>query len=278
MSWDASGRYYYRSMWEGGKPRRVYVGSGRLGKLAAAQDAQSKAQRAADDAQRRAQRAADRDMQRAADVRYRALRAAVWAQLQAAGYYQHKREWRRMDLKAFAKRYREAEERDAQRAAGALVQSGKGAKVTASTDTDYHPATGARGDLPAGRALSGLMVAEQMVSSYCKGQPEAQAVIGTELRTLCRDLGWDSAPPFERELIAHVAECWVWLKLVQLTLNWISSAAHTIRDGDYRERRVTEAQRRYLRAMNLLAKLRHLGPAVQVNVANQQVVMNGKGE
>ena len=129
-----------------------------------------------------------------------------------------------------------------------------------------------------GRAVSGVMVAEQMVSSYCKGQPEAQAIIRQELRVLCRDLGLDAAPPIERELITHVAECWVWLKLAQLTLNRVGSTEHTFKEGQYREGRVSEAQRRYLRALHLLAKLRHMGPAVQVNVANQQVVMNGREE
>ena len=40
---------------------------------------------------------------------------------------------------------------------------------------------------------------------------------------------------------------------------------------------ISEAQRRYLRAVNLLAKLRHMGP-LQVNIANQQVVMNNRQE
>lgn len=266
--WDRG--YYYQHKRIDGKPRRVYVGAGPVAALASQMDAQEQAQRAAQDAQRRLERARDRAATKEIDGQYDRIRASVAALLIANGFYQHKREWRRMDLKAFAKRIREAEERDALRAAG---------KLTASAGADYHPATAAElkhKDLSAARALSGLMVADQMVSSYCgKNQPEAQAVIRQELCALCEDLGMDDAPAIERELIAHVAECWVWLKLAQLTLNRISSAEHTFREGQYREQRVSEAQRRYLRAMNLLAKLRHLGPAVQVNVANQQVVMNG---
>ena len=197
------------------------------------------------------------------------LRTLVTAALLANGWYQHKREWRRMDMKRLVQRYAEEAimppKDKTPRAAG-------GAKL--ATKTDAAPYNELRG----ARAGSGLMVAEGMVSSYCKGQPEAQAIIRQELRTLCRDLGLDGAPPVERELIAHVAECWVWLKLAQLTLNRVGSTEHTFKEGQYREGRVSEAQRRYLRALHLLAKLRHMGPAVQVNVANQQVVMNGREE
>lgn len=250
MAWDPRG-YYYRAVRIGGKPTRRYVGGGLLGELAAAQDAK----RAAQVAQQRQDRRRDHAELRQVDRQYRALRSVAHGVLTAAGYYQHHREWRRMDAKAFARRYREAAERDALAAAGKLAK---------------------RADLSGARAISGLALAEQMVASYCAGQPEAQAVIGHELRTLCRDLGMDNAAPFERELIAHVVECWTWLKLAQLTLNRVCSSEHTYTEGDYRERRVTEAQRRYLRALALLAKLRHLGPAVQINLAHQQVVMNGK--
>lgn len=261
--WDRG--YYYQHKRIDGKPRRVYVGGGLLGELAA----QEQAQRAAQDAQRRLQRAQDAAADKAIDAQYKSLRAAAWALLQAAGYYQHKREWRRMDMKKLVQRYAEAAIMPPEDKRGATAKGGAG-KLKTGADTEP-PGR----DLTGARALSGLMVAEQMAASYCKGQPEAQAVVKMELRTLCRDLGLDDAPPIERELIAHVAECWLWLKLAQLTLNRISSAEHSFREGEYRERRVSEAQRRYLRAVNLLTKLRNLQPGVQVNVANQQVVMNG---
>ena len=268
MGWDSTGRYYYRSVWTAAGPRRVYIGGGLIGKLAAMQDGEERAQRAGLDAQRRQERAEDAATDKAIDAQYGRLRGAVWALLLAAGWYQHKREWRRMDMKKLVQRYAEEAILPAKDKA---ARTGGGAKL--ATKTDAAPDN----ELRDARAVSGLMVAEQMVLSYCKGQPEAQAIIRQELRTLCRDLGLDGAPPVERELIAHVAECWVWLKLAQLTLNRISSAEHTFKEGQYREERVTQAQRRYLRAFNLLAKLRHLGP-VQVNIANQQVVMNNRQE
>jgi hypothetical protein len=52
--------------------------------------------------------------------------------------------------------------------------------------------------------------------------------------------------------------------------------SHSRESGAYWDRRLTEAQRRYLRAIGLLAKLRSLAPAsrLQVNVAHNQQVNN----
>ena len=64
------------------------------------------------------------------------------------------------------------------------------------------------------------------------------------------------------------------LQLVERDMSNSTKGSHSRESGAYWDRRLTEAQRRYLRAVNLLAKVRHIGPAVQVNVANQQVVQN----
>ena len=46
MAWDSTSRYYYRSVRTAAGPRRVYIGAGLLGELAARQDDEERAQRA----------------------------------------------------------------------------------------------------------------------------------------------------------------------------------------------------------------------------------------
>jgi hypothetical protein len=308
MAWDSTRRYYYRSVWTPSGPRRVYVGGGPLGELAA----REQAQRAAQAAQRRQGRAADASANQELDAQYRRLRAFVWALLTAAGCYQHNREWRRMDLKAFARRYREAEERDAARTAGKTAHAGGPAQlagpVTADRDRAQLEADAvaalealvkrvngpkpSRADLdtlrevlampkaPGGAVvtfLSGWSVLDHILDKW-GGSAAARIVMRADAERMAQRLGRDSAPPFERPLIDHIVTCWVRLQLVERDHVSNTAGAHSRDSGTYWDRRLSEAQRRYLRAVNLLAKLRHMGPAVQVNVANQQVVMNGRTE
>ena len=309
MPWDRG--YYYRAQRIGGKPTRVYVGGGLAGALAAKLDARDQAQRAAQAAQRRQERARDAALLRELDAEYGRLRTYTAALLLAAGWYQHNRGWRRMDLKAFAKRYREAEERDAAREAGKLAAGGSPPQLAgpaadpdrAGLEADAAAALDAlvkrvngpkpsRADLDALRAvlalpgtaggavltvIDGGAVLDRVIDSYTDGAA-SRMVMRADAGRLAKTLGRDTAPAIERPLIDHIVTCWVRLQLAERDHAANTAGAHNRDSGTYWDRRLSEAQRRSLRALGLLAKLRHLGPAVQVNLANQQVVMNGRGE
>lgn len=122
-------------------------------------------------------------------------------------------------------------------------------------------------------ALSGAAVLDSLLAKRA-GNAAERLIMLADARRMEKTLGRDTAPPFERPLIDHVVVCWVRLQLVEIGTSNNTSGAHNREDGAYWERRLSEAQRRYLRAFNLLAKVRHMGPAVQVNIANQQVVQN----
>lgn len=300
--WDRRG-YYYRHARVNSKPRRVYVGGGTFGEMVADADTRQRARRTAAADQVRRLREQDRAACRAIDGEYRAVHALAAALLTAAGYYQHKREWRRMDLKAFAQRYREAAERDTAAAAGKTAHSGGPAKLTGPTDDApdrdaverdlaalverVNGPKPKRADLDALRAaldggagagitvLSGGATLTGILDAVGGGEA-AQMVMRADADRMAKTLGRDTAPAFERPLIDHVVTCWVRLQLVERDMTRSTAGSHSRDTGAYWDKRLTEAQRRYLRAVNLLAKLRHLGPAqVQVNVANQQVVVNG---
>ena len=97
MSWEQrNGRsYYYRKVRDGGRVRSKYVGSGIVAHICAGDDddrrQERSAQRAADRATRQAEAQIDQQL---AGVES-AIAAMTHATLFAAGYHQHKGQWRK---------------------------------------------------------------------------------------------------------------------------------------------------------------------------------------
>ena len=98
MAWETrqrGGLYYTRSRRENGRVVREYVGGGILGELAAAQDAHRRAEH---EAQKQAWEA-ERERLDALEAPLAALNTAcrdlTRRSLEAAGYHQHKGQWRK---------------------------------------------------------------------------------------------------------------------------------------------------------------------------------------
>jgi len=97
------------------------------------------------------------------------------------------------------------------------------------------------------------------------------------------DLGYRDAPALEKLLIEQVVIDWLRMNTTELLYTEIVvGKSISIRQGDYWERRLSAAQRRYLRACETLARIRKMRlPPVQVNIATeggQQVNVQGKVE
>jgi len=76
----------------------------------------------------------------------------------------------------------------------------------------------------------------------------------------------------ERLIIRQIVGCWLRLAYVEYIYSRNTVSGMNMRQGDHWERRLSAAQRRYLRAVESLARVRRLRlPAVQVNIAEQQV-------
>jgi hypothetical protein len=101
---------------------------------------------------------------------------------------------------------------------------------------------------------------------------EAQA---RKLELLRADVAGPNPAPLERLLSARVAACW--LQLHYFEAMYAQSAGQlTIAQGDYYQRRIDCAHRRYLAAIKTLALIRKLAvPVLQVNIAKKQVNVAG---
>ena len=94
---------------------------------------------------------------------------------------------------------------------------------------------------------------------------------------LRRELGYEEAPAAERLLIEQVVLCWLHFHKMQHSYGGLKRNSTLIVQADHWERLMNAAQRRYLRSIETLARVRKLsgrGP-VQINIAEQQVNMAG---
>lgn len=97
MGWEKRGNreYYYRKVREGSRVRSVYVGRGELAQLTAALIAMQREDRSNQNQELRLEQA----LLRAFDLEVHAMEAVIItiteAALLAAGFHQHKRQWRK---------------------------------------------------------------------------------------------------------------------------------------------------------------------------------------
>lgn len=88
-------------------------------------------------------------------------------------------------------------------------------------------------------------------------------------------LGYAEASPMEKMLIDAVVLAWLRYTHVERAAanNW--SGSHSLTVGTYWDKRLSAAQRRYLRAIETLARVRRTAlPMLQVNIAEKQQVNN----
>ncbi len=93
------------------------------------------------------------------------------------------------------------------------------------------------------------------------------------LEQMAADLTHPADGALETLIIKQIVGAWLRLSFIEYNYSVLSvDGDATIKRVEYWERRLSAAQRRYLRAIETLARVRRLQlPAVQVNIGNQQV-------
>jgi hypothetical protein len=79
----------------------------------------------------------------------------------------------------------------------------------------------------------------------------------------------------EKLLAERVATCWLALQHAEI-IHAQNLSKVSVQQSEYHQRRLDRLHKRYLSAIRTLAQIRKLGPAVQINVAEQQVNMLGQ--
>ncbi len=92
-----------------------------------------------------------------------------------------------------------------------------------------------------------------------------------------REMGYEAAPPLERLLIEQVLLTWLDYHHTQYQYEGHLHVSIPTAHRDYWDRHINAAQRRYLRAIETLARVRKLSGrgSIQINIAEQQVNVAG---
>ena len=91
--------------------------------------------------------------------------------------------------------------------------------------------------------------------------------VGQEAAALRRELAGPDSPPLERLLVARIVACWLYLHYAEARYAQ-GLGQLTMTQGEYHQRTIERADRRYLAAIKALAQVRRLPiPSVQVNIA-----------
>lgn len=91
-----------------------------------------------------------------------------------------------------------------------------------------------------------------------------------EIATMYAKYGYEDAPELERHLIDHTIACYLRLWTAEREYTTIQKKEHTLTQGMFWEKRLTMLQGRYLRAVEMLARVRRVKlPNVQINIANE---------
>jgi hypothetical protein len=130
-------------------------------------------------------------------------------------------------------------------------------------------------------APSGIKVTFQALAFGLTFQNYSSSLVrsgcSAEMEQIKADLGYDGAPILERLLIDEVAVCWLRMGEAEAIYSQIMSQVHTYDKAQYAEKRLTACMKRYTHICESLARMRRdIIPAVQVNIAGQQIVMGGK--
>jgi hypothetical protein len=115
-----------------------------------------------------------------------------------------------------------------------------------------------------------------LAAMTAKDDELARDVFARRLALMRNDLAGASPTPLERLLVNRVVMCWLQLQHADSTVAKAETQNITLTQGAYHRDRQDRAHKRYLSAIKTLAQVRRLQlPALQVNIAQQQVVANG---
>lgn len=274
MSWTR-GKYYHRNVRIGKRIVSQYVGAGDVAVLAARLDQIDQERRTLERADQRQQLATLEEVTAPpAELLDHAGIVAdlVRATLQAAGYHQHKRQWRRRRMKQIVSdTLTKADITDMLRVAVA----------PGATEEQHAALRAALAKAPdAGRALD---LAELAITAMINAMPHD--VVGRVVQlgradALRNELSGTAPSVMERLLIDQVILSYIHLNLIEYQQSRLWEKEMSMMTIEFWERRLDRAQRRYLRAIKTLADVRRLLhlPSAQFNInmpGGQQLNVHG---
>jgi hypothetical protein len=258
--------YLYRKERRGRTVHSVYVAGGEAAKVFQASDALIRQIKAEERQAELEERDGGRDQARRLNALSKACQALAGLALIEAGYHQHKRgEWR--------KRRTMDEPQQTEDRAQRIVALIRAAEAADKEKSPVAPAALEVSNLAKRMPDIAAMLGDlhsKAVEGILTHHIAAGQGAGTLVRARLQEIRENLSPaqsPLEVLLIEDIALCWLRYHVADLAVSHRGSVnAKTFENGDFYDRLLSTAHRRYLRSIETLARVRRLG-AVQVNVA-----------
>jgi hypothetical protein len=271
MAWK-HGKYYVKSKRQGRRVVSEYIGAGpaavleyRLDQIEQERQQQARADQRRQLARFKRQTAPPKEL----DQYSAAVRGIVADVLQSLGFHRHRRQWRRQRMSTDLQIARDE--------AKALYFK---KKTTPAELESFKQLLDQHTALP---HLFGDMAraARMMLLTTFKEHATMHAAVAKRAEQLSSDLGSGEATQLERLLIDEIVLCWIDYYRIESTYAQHTGDTFKLADMDQWEHLLASKQRRYLRAIEALARVRQLLklPAVQVNIAqpgSQQLNVAGE--
>ena len=96
-------------------------------------------------------------------------------------------------------------------------------------------------------------------------------VLRCQLAAMREEIAGDNPSPLERLLADRIVLTWLQIQLFEDAYASSLSKSMTIAQGNYNQKMIDQAYKRHLSAIRMLAQIRKLGPAVQINIGERQI-------
>ena len=109
---------------------------------------------------------------------------------------------------------------------------------------------------------------EMMLKEEDFGKKE---VLRCQLAAMREEIAGDNPSTLERLLVERIVLTWLQIQLFEDLYASSLSKSMTLAQGNYKQKMIDQAYRRHLYALRMLAQIRKLSPAVQINIAEKQI-------
>ncbi len=117
-----------------------------------------------------------------------------------------------------------------------------------------------------------VQIEQRMLEGAFSNSKAGELATDEYMYNMRKGLGYETAPLAERPLIQHVVLCWFRLYLTENRYESRMQESLSLAQAMYWEKKLSTHQRRYLRAVETLARIRKLNINVQINIGDKQVI------
>jgi hypothetical protein len=120
------------------------------------------------------------------------------------------------------------------------------------------------------------IVQNAQIEAYTGSGLYVREVMNERIRRLRKDLEGEEPSPLESLLVDRIISCYLHVNFAENEYTDSVAPGTSLKVAKYMQKRLDHANRRYIAAIKALAQIRKMGPAVQINIAQQQLIA-GRG-